>query len=89
MKATILAGRKVIPLRAESWWRRSIQPATAAAVLAVTFATIGYLALYEPPEPKPDFARFTEDITDYLGKGYGVLPRHAHLASTDNTYFGQ
>lgn len=88
LKATILAGRKVVPLRAELWWRRSIHPMAAAAALAITFATIGYLALHEPPEPKADFARFTEDITDYLGKGYGVLPRHAHLASTDNTYFG-
>jgi hypothetical protein len=88
LKATILAGGKVVPLRAESWWRRSIHPATAAAALAVVFATVGYLALHEPAEPKPDFARFTQDITDYLGKGYGVLPQHVQLASADHTYFG-
>lgn len=88
LKASILAGRKIVPARAASWWRRGIHPAAAAAALAVTFATIGYLALREPPEPKADFARFTHDITDYLGKGYGVLPQHAHLATTDASYFG-
>lgn len=88
LKASILAGRKVVPVRVEPWWRRSLHPAAVAAALAVTFATVGFLGLREPPEPKADFALFTHDLTDYLGKGYGVLPRHAHLASTDATYFG-
>lgn len=88
LKASILAGRKIVPIKPEPWWRRSIHPVAAAAALAITFGTIGFLALHEPPEPKADFARFTQDITDYLGKGYGVLPRHAHLATTDATYFG-
>lgn len=88
LKASILAGRKVVPIKPEPWWRRSIHPAAATAAVAVTFATIGFLALREPPEPKADFARFTKDITDYLGKGYGVLPRHAHLATTEAGYFG-
>ncbi len=86
LKASILAGRKIV--RPEPWWRRSIHPWAAAAALAVTFGTIGFLALHEPPEPKADFALFTREIADYLGKGYGVLPRHAHLASTDMSYFG-
>lgn len=88
LKASILAGRKIVPIRTEPWWRQSLHPAATAAALAVTLATIGYLALHVPPEPKADFSRFTQDITDYLGKGYGVLPRHAHLATTDVTYFG-
>ena len=86
LKASILAGRKIVPHL--PWWQRAIQPWAAAAALAVTFGTIGFLAVHEPPEPKADFARFTQEITDYLGKGYGVLPRHAHLASTDMSYFG-
>jgi hypothetical protein len=88
LKASILAGRKIIPMPVASWWRRAVHPAAAAAALAVTFATIGYLAMHEPPQPKVDFAAFTEDLTDYLGKGYGVLPEHVQLASTDKTYFG-
>lgn len=88
LKATILAGRKIVPIPTEPWWQRSLHPAATAAALAVTLATIGFLALHEPPEPKADLALFTQDLTDYLGKGYGVLPRHAHLASTDATYFG-
>ncbi|MEQ2009200.1 MAG: hypothetical protein ABMA26_20660 [Limisphaerales bacterium] len=88
LKASILAARNIVPLRQRSWWQRSIHPVAAAASLAVTFATVGYLALHEPPEPTADLARFTQDITDYLGKGYGVLPRHAHLATTDASYFG-
>ncbi len=88
LKASILAGRKIVPVPVASWWRRSLHPAAAAAALAVTFATIGYLALYEPPEPRADLASFTKDLTDYLGKGYGVLPHHVQLASADATYFG-
>ena len=88
LKASILAGRKIVPIPRVSWWQRSLHPAATAAALAVTLATIGFLALHEPPEPKADLALFTKEITDYLGKGYGVLPRHAHLASTDATYFG-
>jgi hypothetical protein len=88
LRASILAGRKIVPLKPEPWWRRSIHPAAATAALVVTFATIGFLALHEPPEPNADFAQFTQDITDYLGKGYGVLPRHAHLATTEASYFG-
>lgn len=88
LKASILAGRKIVPLRLVPWWRRSLHPAATAAALAATLATIGYLALHEPPEPKADFACFTHDITDYLGKGYGVLPRHVQLATTDASYFG-
>ena len=88
LKASILAGRKIVPLRPVPWWRRSLHPAATAAALALTLATIGYLALHEPPEPKADFACFTHDITDYLGKGYGVLPRHVQLVTTDASYFG-
>ncbi len=88
LKASILAGRKVIPMPKPTWWQRSLHPAATAAALVVTLATIGFLTLHEPPEPRADWARFTHDLTDYLGKGYGVLPRHAHLASTDANYFG-
>ncbi len=89
LKASILAGRKVVPLPpAAPWWRLRVHPAAAAVALAVTFAVIGFLALHEPPEPRADFASFTHDLTDYLGKGYGVLPRHAHLATTEANYFG-
>ena len=88
LKASILAGRKIVPMPVVAWWRRSLHPAAAAAALVVTFATIGSLALYEPPEPKADLASFTKDLTDYLGRGYGVLPQHVQLASTDATYFG-
>ena len=88
LKATILAGRKIIPIPKVTWWQRSLHPAATAAALALTLTTIGFLALHEPPEPKADLERFTRDLTDYLGKGYGVLPRQAHLASTDANYFG-
>lgn len=89
LKASILAGRKVVSLPTpQPWWRRRLHPAMATAALALTFGIIGFLALREPAEPRADFSSFTRDITDYLGKGYGVLPRHAHLASTDNSYFG-
>lgn len=88
LKASILAGRKIIPLPKPAWWQRSLHPVATAAALAVTLATVGFLALHEPPEPKATLALFTQDITDYLGKGYGVLPRHAHLASADAGYFG-
>ncbi len=88
LKATILAGRKVVPMRPLPWWQRSLNPWAAAAALAVTFATVGFFGLRETPDPKADFARFTQDLTEYLGKGYGVLPRHAHLASADSSYFG-
>jgi hypothetical protein len=88
LKASILAGRKIIPMPKVSWWQRTLHPAATAAALAITLATIGFLSLHEPPEPKASLDLFTQDITDYLGKGYGVLPRHAHLASTDAGYFG-
>lgn len=88
LKASILAGRKVVPLPVTPWWRIRIHPAATAASLAVTFGLIGFLALHEPPEPRANFAGYSKDLTDYLGKGYGVLPRHAHLASTEVNYFG-
>ncbi len=88
LKASILAGRKVVPLPATPWWRIRIHPAATAAALAVTLGLIGFLAVHEPPEPRPDFASFTQDLTDYLAKGYGILPRHAHLATTQANYFG-
>jgi len=88
LKASILAGRNVVPLPVTPWWRIRIHPAATAAALAVTFGLIGFLAMHEPPEPKADLASFTRDLTDYLGKGYGVLPRHAHLATTQVNYFG-
>lgn len=88
LKATILAGRKVLPLPVTPWWRLRLHPAATAAALALTFGLIGYLAMHEPPEPRADFAGFSQDLTDYLAKGYGVLPRHAHLATTQVNYFG-
>ena len=88
LKASILAGRKVVPLPVTPWWRIRIHPAATAAALAVTFGVIGFLALHEPPEPAANLPSFTRDLTDYLGKGYGVLPRHAHLATTEVNYFG-
>ncbi len=86
LKASILAGRKVI--RPMPWWGRRLHPAAVAAALAVTFTTIGFLALREPAEPRADFQRFSQDLTDYLGKGYGLLPKNAHLATEDAGYFG-
>lgn len=88
LKASILAGRKIIPMPKVSWWQRTLHPAATAAALAITLATIGFLSLHEPPEPKASLDLFTQDITDYLGKGYGVVPRHGYLASTDAGYFG-
>ena len=88
LKATILAGRKVVPLPIRAWWQRQIHPVAAAAALAVTFATIGFLSLHETPGPKADFDHFNRDIADYLSMGYGVLPKKAHLATTDPNYFG-
>ena len=77
LKATILAGRKVIPVRPQPWWRRSLHPAAVAAALAITFGTIGLFAFHEPPEARADFTRFTEDLTDYLLE-QGLRVRYLH-----------
>lgn len=88
LKISILAGRKIMPLPVTPWWRIRVHPAATVATLAVTFGLIGYLTLHEPPGPKANLESFTRDITDYLGKGYGVLPRQAHLATMQVNYFG-
>ena len=86
LRASILAGRKII--RPVPWWTRRLHPAAAAAMLALTFATIGLFAAREPAEAPADFKHFSNDLTDYLGKGYGVLPKEMQPATEQVGYFG-
>ena len=85
LKATILAGRKVV--RPTPWWSRRLHPIAVAASLALAFATIGLLAGHEPAEPPADFKHFTGDLTDHLSKGYGILSKDAKPPVESAGYF--
>ena len=85
LKAAILAGQKIV--HPQPWWRRRIHPAAAAAALAITAATIGYLAIREPAGSRADFKGFTEDITEHIGSGDGMLLRQPKIVQTEMGFY--
>lgn len=88
LKASILTGHKIIPPPV-AWWRRRVHPAAAAAAIFAVVGLFGYFGLREPGEGPARFAQFNADITEYIGKGYGLLLGVPRVANLERSYFGR